>query len=149
VPQIAAPVEEKVNVVEQPIVSKTTTNIPYNTFVQNNLKSLHSRQDWVRNNADYLRAKGWSDADIAGYKGQGNLNLRLASQLGGLEAWKKKQAEELALAKQQDIPVAKLEAPIQPVEPVLAETVLNHIPSTLLQPRTVEEARLQKMRELA
>ena len=79
---------------------KTPNN--YQGLFSGNLRTLTSRRNWVGENAEYLKSKGWSDADIEGYKGlnltnqqRAQLNVRLQKDLGGYEAWQQsKQASQ-------------------------------------------------------
>lgn len=68
---------------------------PYYGLFIGPMRSLQARQNFVRNNADYFKAMGWTDAEIASYKGQADLNLRLAKQMNGVKAWRDSQVEAL------------------------------------------------------
>jgi len=56
----------------QPVQSK------YQGLFSGDLRSLDARKKWVADNANYLKAQGWTDEDITGYRGQANLNMKLS-----------------------------------------------------------------------
>lgn len=49
--------------------------------------SLAGRQKWVKDNAEYLKAQGWDDVRINGYKGSAVDNRALLQLMQGKSAW--------------------------------------------------------------
>lgn len=84
-----------------------SSSAPYNMFAQNNLRSLQSRQNWVRDNAEYLKSRGWTPDEILGYQDlnltnakRADLNIRLAGQIAEAKNYTQKKQNAEALKKQ-------------------------------------------------
>lgn len=58
--------------------------------------SLAQRRQWVKENANYLRSKGWSDARIGAYAGSAADNQALAQIMNGAQAWNDEQIRNAA-----------------------------------------------------
>lgn len=57
-------------------------------FADPNLRSLAQRQQWVKNNKDYLSANGWTEDEINNYRGQtAAINYKLRDAINGKSAW--------------------------------------------------------------
>lgn len=59
--------------------------------------NLAQRRQWVKDNANYLRAKGWTDARIGAYSGTASDNQALARLMNGAQAWKDEQIRNVAV----------------------------------------------------
>ena len=74
-------------------------------FTDPNLRSLAQRQEWVKNNKDYLLANGWAEDEINNYRGQtAAINYKLRDAMNAKSAWDAEQeaARQTAVAQRAD-----------------------------------------------
>jgi len=100
----------------------TTPSTPaYQGMFSGNMRSLNARQQWVRNNADYLKANGWTDDQIANYRGSAADNESLKSLMGGMMDWRSKQQMTASATPRVDVGTThKPEIPTLQMQPSVA-----------------------------
>lgn len=83
----------------------TGSTISKPLFTDPNLRSLAQRQEWVKNNKDYLLANGWAEDEINNYRGQtAAINYKLRDAMNAKPAWDAAQeaARQAAVAQRAD-----------------------------------------------
>lgn len=102
-PSAANGTQNKVDNEQSQKVAESTTSKPL--FADPNLRSLAQREQWVKNNKDYLSANGWTEDEINNYRGQtAAINYKLRDAMNAKSAWDAEQeaAHQAAVAQRAD-----------------------------------------------
>lgn len=90
---------------KQPQKGTDESTISKPLFTNPNFRSLVQRQEWVKNNKDYLLANGWAEDEINNYRGQtAAINYKLRDAMNAKAAWDAEQeaARQAAVAQRAD-----------------------------------------------
>ena len=135
--------QNKVDNEQSQKVAESTISKPL--FADPNLRSLAQRQQWVKNNKDYLSANGWTEDEINNYRGQtAAINYKLRDAMNAKSAWDAEQeaAHQAAVAQRADDQQRqqKFVEEIAPSHPLEKAAIIPPKTSAIVKPQGLQPA---------